>query len=77
MPYLFNFIIHRLKLFRGTVQKVFATTHAQSVNVDDIKKTLVEDFPDDLFSEKEIEAAFAAMQEANQIMVSEGFAFLI
>ncbi|XP_072028727.1 zygotic DNA replication licensing factor mcm3-like [Amphiura filiformis] len=67
----------RLKLFRGTVQKVFATTHAQSVAVDDIKKTLHEDFPDERFTEDEITAAINEMQEANQIMVAEGMAFLI
>ena len=68
---------HRLKIFRGTVQKVFATTHAQSVAVEDIKKTLHEDFPDERFTEDEIQAAINEMEEANQIMVSEGMAFLI
>lgn len=67
----------RLKLFRSTVHKTFEATHAQSIPVTQITDALVKENEDAPFSQAEIDGALSKMQDANQIMVSEGIAFLI
>ncbi|XP_071496068.1 zygotic DNA replication licensing factor mcm3-like [Diadema antillarum] len=67
----------RLKAFKATVHKTFEAKHAQSVPWSQITDALVKAHKEAPFSEAEIDSALAKMQDANQIMVSEGIAFLI
>ena len=62
--------------FRSLVHKAFSDEHSQSLTVDQIE-SYVNSGLSQLFSSQEIEIALDQMQEANQVMVSEGMVFLI
>lgn len=62
--------------FRSLVHKAFSDEHSQSLTVDQIE-SYVNSGLSQLFSSQEIEVALDQMQEANQVMVSEGMVFLI
>ncbi|XP_034018145.1 DNA replication licensing factor MCM3 [Thalassophryne amazonica] len=66
----------RLKEFKSSLFAVFQSAHAQSVKM----KTLMDDINKDLekrFTEPEVRAALAQMQEDNQVMVADDMVFLI
>lgn len=62
--------------FRSLVHKAFSGEHSQSLTVDQIE-SYVNSGLSQMFSSQEIEVALDQMQEANQVMVSEGMVFLI
>lgn len=62
--------------FRSLVHKAFSDEHSQSLTVDQIE-SYVNSGLSQMFSSQEIEVALDQMQEANQVMVSEGMVFLI
>ena len=65
-----------MALFRSLVHKVFSEQHSQSLAVDQIMSAvnIAQSQP---FQRAEIDHALDTMQEANQVMVSEGMVFLI
>ncbi|XP_070843413.1 DNA replication licensing factor MCM3 [Chaetodon trifascialis] len=66
----------RLKEFKSSLFAVFQSAHAQSVKM----KTLMDDINkdrQDRFSEPEVRAALARMQDDNQVMVADDIIFLI
>lgn len=66
----------RLTFFRRKVSQAFIDSRQQQISVKRLTK-LVNAMDKERFSENEIVAALNEMSEANQIMVSEGFVFLI
>ncbi|XP_010769360.1 DNA replication licensing factor MCM3-like, partial [Notothenia coriiceps] len=66
----------RLKEFKSSLFAVFQSAHAQSVKM----KTLMEDINkgrESRFTEPDIRAALARMQDDNQVMVADDIIFLI
>ncbi|XP_070782543.1 DNA replication licensing factor MCM3 [Enoplosus armatus] len=66
----------RLKEFKSSLFSVFQSAHAQSVKM----KTLMDDINKERqnrFSEPEVRAALARMQDSNQVMVADDIIFLI
>ncbi|XP_041814458.1 DNA replication licensing factor MCM3 [Chelmon rostratus] len=66
----------RLKEFKSSLFAVFQSAHAQSVKM----KTLMDDINKERqsrFSEPEVRAALARMQDDNQVMVADDIIFLI
>uniref|UniRef100_UPI0037E7C9DF DNA replication licensing factor MCM3 n=1 Tax=Semicossyphus pulcher TaxID=241346 RepID=UPI0037E7C9DF len=66
----------RLKEFKSSLFAVFQSAHAQSVKM----KTLMDDINKELqnrFTEPEVRAALARMQDDNQVMVADDIIFLI
>lgn len=72
----FTSILYRLTEFRSAVVKAFSTEHSQSLPVDQLTE-LVNSGAASRFSSSEVMAALEQMQDANQVMVSEGVVFLI
>ena len=66
----------RLTEFRSAVVKAFSTEHSQSLPVDQLTE-LVNSGTASRFNSAEVSAALEQMQDANQVMVSEGVVFLI
>ena len=62
--------------FRSLVHKAFSDEHSQSLTVDRIE-SYVNAALSQNFTNAEITLALDQMQEANQVMVSEGMVFLI
>uniref|UniRef100_A0A7N6F7A0 DNA replication licensing factor MCM3 n=1 Tax=Anabas testudineus TaxID=64144 RepID=A0A7N6F7A0_ANATE len=70
------FSVARLKEFKSSLFAVFQSAHAQSVKM----KTLMSDINKQLekrFTEPEVRAALARMQDDNQVMVADDIIFLI
>ena len=55
----------------------FSEEHAQSLSVAKLEELVNASCPDQPFSTNEVSAGLVAMEEANQVMVSEGVVFLI
>ena len=55
----------------------FSDEHAQSLPVARLRELVNESCHDNPFSTNEVSMGLAAMEEANQVMVSEGVVFLI
>lgn len=70
-------LLHRLSLFRSKVSGAFSAEHAQSLPMSRLTELINEGCHDNLFSTNEVSAGLVAMEEANQVMVSEGVVFLI
>jgi len=70
------FYVARLQEFRSALYAVFSSEHSQSLAVSRVT-VAVNETNTRPFSAGEIETAFQRMEEANQIMVSEGMIFLI
>ena len=66
----------RMAQFRSLVHKAFSDEHSQSLTVDRIE-SYVNAVLSQNFTNAEITLALDQMQEANQVMVSEGMVFLI
>lgn len=66
----------RMAQFRSLVHKAFSDEHSQSLTVDRIE-SYVNAALSQNFTNAEITLALDQMQEANQVMVSEGMVFLI
>ena len=62
--------------FRSLVHKVFSDQHSQSLPVDSIMSAINIGLSQP-FLRSEVDHALDTMQEANQVMVSEGMVFLI
>ena len=58
------------------VANAFSSTHSQSLPMSDLATQLNSD-PSVQFSQAEMTAALDRMQEANDVMVSEGVVYLI
>lgn len=67
---------YRLQEFRSALYAVFSSEHSQSLSVARVTVAINETNTSP-FTAGEIETAFSRMEEANQIMVSEGMVFLI
>ena len=68
---------YRLSTFRSKVGVAFADEHVQSLPVTKLQELINDSCHDNPFSTNEISAGLVAMEEANQVMVSEGVVFLI
>lgn len=66
----------RLTEFRSGVVKAFSSEHSQSLPINRLAD-LVNSGTSSHFSSAEVSAALEQMQDANQVMVSEGVVFLI
>ncbi|KAL0967171.1 hypothetical protein UPYG_G00248690 [Umbra pygmaea] len=66
----------RLKAFKSSLLEVFRSAHAQSVGMKSMMET-VNKGSDQPFSQTEVRAALARMQDDNQIMVADDIIFLI
>ncbi|NXF09960.1 MCM3 factor, partial [Smithornis capensis] len=66
----------RLKAFKAALLEVFKASHAQSVSLENVMKSINRDNPEP-FSLAEVKVALAHMQDDNQIMVSDDIIFLI
>ena len=66
----------RLTEFRSSVVKAFSSEHSQSLPIDQLTN-LVNSGTASHFSSAEVSTALEQMQDANQVMVSEGVVFLI
>ena len=66
-----------LSSFRSGVGVAFSSQHSQSLPVARLTQLLNEGRHDNHFSANEITAGLSVMEEANQVMVSEGVVFLI
>ncbi|KAL8173088.1 UNVERIFIED_CONTAM: hypothetical protein K2H54_039841 [Gekko kuhli] len=66
----------RLKEFKAALLDVFRSTHAQSVALKTLMKSINQDRPQP-FSSSEVKAALEQMQDDNQIMMSDDIIFLI
>ena len=63
-------------MFRKAVVNAFSREHSQSLTLDQITAA-VNATPAHQYTSAEVSAALDAMQDANQVMVSEGVVFLI
>ena len=68
--------LSRMAQFRSLVQKAFEEEYSQSLPLDHIVRR-VNEGQSQSFSRAEIDYALDKMQDANQVMVSEGVVFLI
>ena len=68
---------HRLSKFRHSVVQAFTLEHSQSLPVDQLTQLVNAEHQQTPFSSTEVTAALDRMQDANQVMVSEGVVFLI
>lgn len=59
------------------MHKTFDAMHAQSIPMSQVKEALTKEYEEAPFGQAEIDSALSSMQDANQIMVSEGIVFLI
>uniref|UniRef100_A0A7M4E0X8 DNA replication licensing factor MCM3 n=1 Tax=Crocodylus porosus TaxID=8502 RepID=A0A7M4E0X8_CROPO len=66
----------RLKAFKAALLEVFKASHAQSVGLQTLMKSINQDNPDP-FSSAEVKVALERMQDDNQIMLSDDIVFLI
>ncbi|XP_054833867.1 DNA replication licensing factor MCM3 isoform X1 [Eublepharis macularius] len=66
----------RLKEFKAALLEVFKSTHAQSVGLKNVMKSINQDNPKP-FSSSEVKVALDQMQDDNQIMMSDDIIFLI
>ncbi len=57
--------------------KAFSDEHSQSMSVEHLSSMINADHRGNEFSSREVTSALDRMQEANQVMVSEGVVFLI
>ena len=64
-------------MFRSKVGVAFSGEHAQSLPLARLEALVNAGCHDDPFSSGEVSAGLVAMEEANQVMVSEGVVFLI
>ena len=64
-------------MFRSKVGGAFSGEHAQSLPLARLEELVNASCHDDPFSSGEVSAGLVAMEEANQVMVSEGVVFLI
>ncbi len=67
---------HRLEYFKGAVVKEFSREHSQSLTLTQLTTAANAD-PAHQFTDAQVSAALDLMQDANQVMVSEGVVFLI
>lgn len=65
-----------MALFRSLVHKAFSDEYSQSLMLEVVER-YVNAGQSQSFSRREVEFALDQMQEANQVMVSEGTVFLI
>lgn len=63
--------------FRHSVVKAFSDEHSQSMSVEHLSSLVNLDHRGNEFSSREVMSALDRMQDANQVMVSEGMVFLI
>lgn len=66
----------RLKAFKAALLEVFKASHAQSVGLKALMKSINQDNPEP-FSSTEVKVALGRMQDDNQIMLSDDIVFLI
>lgn len=66
----------RMERFRSSVAKAFSSTRSQSLPMSDLASQVNSD-PTMQFTQAEMSAALDQMQEANDVMVSEGVVYLI
>lgn len=69
--------LYSLAEFRSKVGVAFSDEHAQSLPVSKLTEVINASCHDNPFSANEVSAGLVAMEEANQVMVSEGVVFLI
>ena len=67
---------NRLEYFKSAVVKTFSSEHSQSLTVAQITSA-ANTSPAHQFTSAEVTSALDIMQDANQVMVSEGVVFLI
>lgn len=67
----------RLASFRSAVVKAFSSEHSQSLTVEQLASIVNSLHRERPFPPSEVAAALDQMQDANQVMVSEGVVFLI
>ncbi|XP_076046418.1 zygotic DNA replication licensing factor mcm3-like isoform X2 [Oratosquilla oratoria] len=67
----------RLNLFKSSITKIFKLERSQTVALTRLLEFLGKEHADAPFTQDEIDAAIAQMTEANQLMESDGFIFLI
>jgi DNA replication licensing factor MCM3 len=72
----FDLSVQRLAEFRGLIHRAFSDNHSQSLTVDQVN-SFVNVGLSQPFTTQEMNAALDRMQEANQVMVSDGVVFLI
>ena len=65
-----------MALFRSLVHKAFSDEYSQSLTVEVVER-YVNVGQSQVFSRREIDFALDQMQDANQVMVSDGTVFLI
>lgn len=70
------FRIPRLKEFKSSLFAVFQAAHAQSVKMATLMTNINKE-RQNRFTEAEVRAALARMQDDNQVMVAEDIIFLI
>ena len=71
-----SLILLRMALFRSLVHKAFSDEYSQSLTLEVVER-YVNAGQSQVFSRREIDFALDQMQEANQVMVSDGTVFLI
>ena len=64
-------------MFRSKVGGAFSTEHSQSLPLSQLEELVNASCHDNPFSSGEVLGGLVAMEEANQVMVSEGVVFLI
>ena len=69
--------LSRLSVFRSKVGGAFSDEHVQSLPLSRLEELVNASYHENPFSSGEISAGLVAMEEANQVMVSEGIVFLI
>lgn len=69
--------MHRLKLFKASLLKLFKQEHAQSLPLDTVKGFVNSEHAKTPFSEGELQAAVTKMQDENQLMIADKMVFLI
>ena len=69
--------VFRLARFKASLLKLFNAEHTQSLDVDKVRDFVNSENPNEEFDDDEIYAAIKEMQEANQLMLSDNFVFLI
>ena len=76
-PIIRLFFSDRFDKFKSLLQTAFSKAHVQSLPFVDAKKAVNKDAKGDKFTDQEIRGALSAMQDANQLMVSDDVIFLV
>ena len=70
--------LYRLEQFRSGLFNLFASQHSQSLQLKDVYTSeVLNRESQEGFTQDEVNLALSRMEEANQVMVSEGFVYLI